>query len=1093
MPTALDLVQRTLPRIPRRSAQYQMTPEEEQSLIGRVGSGALGGISMLGNFLDVPGSMARDVLAGQNPIDQLGSIFRSENRTTGRDLLRKYGLAGRKDTWGNFGAGIGAEIALDPLTYLTFGASALSKSGRVAKAAGLLDDVSKVATQRAGQAVGKRVGRMTTELDDLLAARPGARVAAEQAAGKLGTSLAELQGQKLGGNFGLNVPFTGIGGAVNVPGGQKLAQGMDVLGAGLKQTAPVRAMRGLFDRRVMNTFDAKSQELAENMSKGRDQAGFAARTAAQAGEDVLQAGFKSTGDTLHNAVEMSDDVLEEFAEKGSDPHYALFDDMVRHTAERGPDEAMDLFMGGRDDALRETLQSTADSLVTVKNQALTDLQALGVDITELMPEGEFGVEHFPRYVDRKTAEEMAKESIRIAPGRTAVNMARTKETRDVPREIVNRMLADKNARVGNFDEAGKHILENYTKYLNPKYEIPKEGYKVDQLKKWFDRNKGMPWFRPLAKKTAGNVFDEASAAKGLAIENHARDLARWVQRHGKKPLYKAGRTGEDFGKYMHHAEKLKQSAESIHEFFGTHAVENGPGISLDEAFKAAGFNGRTGMQRFLKDRGITLDLTTEAGVNDAAKFKVPREIAKAASNVMEPFREPDEYAGVIGKIFDTVNNATRGLLTLPFASFHFRNLGSGQMVNVSSGHMRTPGDLASYLAEVGKTHKIINDAGNPLHREMTQAGVFQGERAARFHGRGFQDVSPSDLDPLSALLQQYKVTAPVGKGLEKGMAAGGWVMNRVEEYNRVPMYMYLRKKGFTPVQAAKEVEKLHFDYSRLTKFEKNFMRRGTLFYTFTRRMAPLLFDMISERPGGFMAQTIKATARQRGQIDQPIPEYLEETTAIPLGNTSQGDLRFFSGLGLPQEDVLSFGSSPLSEGLSRTSPLIKAPLELAFGESLFQRGRPLGDLDPSMGRLADNLRVLAGGKKKEGRAKPLFGSQGLEFLAANSPLSRGIQTARTLTDIRKWEPIPGTPIPAVIPNLLSGMRVTDVSPAVQDAVLRERAQDMMKKLGGRSFEKVYIPADELAAMPPQKQLEAMRFNALMSELARRAKERKLGR
>lgn len=79
----------------------------------------LNGLSAIGNLADLPGSSARDVLAGRNPFDQWASPLHDTNRTSGRDLLRHYGMAGEKDTWGNFLGGMAAETVLDPLNVIS--------------------------------------------------------------------------------------------------------------------------------------------------------------------------------------------------------------------------------------------------------------------------------------------------------------------------------------------------------------------------------------------------------------------------------------------------------------------------------------------------------------------------------------------------------------------------------------------------------------------------------------------------------------------------------------------------------------------------------------------------------------------------------------------------------------------------------------------------------------------------------------------------------------------------------------------------------------------------------------------------------------
>jgi len=75
----------------------------------------LGGV---GNVLDTPGSMLRDALVARNPFDQLTAPWSADNRTTGRDVLRRYGLIGQDDNWGNFAGGLAAELALDPINII---------------------------------------------------------------------------------------------------------------------------------------------------------------------------------------------------------------------------------------------------------------------------------------------------------------------------------------------------------------------------------------------------------------------------------------------------------------------------------------------------------------------------------------------------------------------------------------------------------------------------------------------------------------------------------------------------------------------------------------------------------------------------------------------------------------------------------------------------------------------------------------------------------------------------------------------------------------------------------------------------------------
>lgn len=119
--------------------QSQLQPQQPQSggtglmdTLSAVGGASLGAVASVGNFLDLPGSSIRDILAGQNPLDQWMTPLTDKNRTSGRQLLEKYGMRANRET-GMSGwlsdpgeglrdlAGFGAEVLLDPFGPLTKG------------------------------------------------------------------------------------------------------------------------------------------------------------------------------------------------------------------------------------------------------------------------------------------------------------------------------------------------------------------------------------------------------------------------------------------------------------------------------------------------------------------------------------------------------------------------------------------------------------------------------------------------------------------------------------------------------------------------------------------------------------------------------------------------------------------------------------------------------------------------------------------------------------------------------------------------------------------------------------------------------------
>ena len=124
-----------------------MPPEEKQTLLGTLANVGASGLSGFGWLLDTPGSVVRGLLSG-GPQKALSALWETDDdRVSGRELARQYGLTGKQDTWSSFFGGLATEMLLDPLTYATLGTAqlgkgALSQTGKAMKAAGLLRDAA---------------------------------------------------------------------------------------------------------------------------------------------------------------------------------------------------------------------------------------------------------------------------------------------------------------------------------------------------------------------------------------------------------------------------------------------------------------------------------------------------------------------------------------------------------------------------------------------------------------------------------------------------------------------------------------------------------------------------------------------------------------------------------------------------------------------------------------------------------------------------------------------------------------------------------------------------------------------------------------
>jgi len=142
------------------SAGRLLPAEADQEEQGGAVAMLLRGLAGAGNALDLPGSMVRDAMALKNPFDQIMTPFSDENRTSGRDLMRQYGLVGDEDNWGNFAGGLGAEILLDPLggplNKLLKGAGKATAGGAASAVSGLQQGLAR---PPAGSAALKKMAR----------------------------------------------------------------------------------------------------------------------------------------------------------------------------------------------------------------------------------------------------------------------------------------------------------------------------------------------------------------------------------------------------------------------------------------------------------------------------------------------------------------------------------------------------------------------------------------------------------------------------------------------------------------------------------------------------------------------------------------------------------------------------------------------------------------------------------------------------------------------------------------------------------------------------------------------------------------------
>ena len=669
--------------------------------------------------------------------------------------------------------------------------------------------------------------------------------------------------------------------------------------------------------------------------------------------------------------------------------------------------------------------------------------------------------------------------------------------------------------------AGEYLLDNYNYQGFSRKEYDALSTEVPKLKNRAIIDPSVA--EELATKTAR--LEELDK-----IKENATSLVDWHQTTVKdKYLKRQQETGEPFGfftnnpmemlgKRLGNAGKAAANAKAKTEALPAHLISGQPGLnqdlySLEEAANALGFRGKDGVtEGFLKNIG---ELTGGA-VSDPKAWSIPKDVVDNLARLSETLKGPQEIEG-FWKAFDQTTSFFK-TFALMRPAFHIRNMVGGQIQNAQQGVFSVYGlkgsrelmngqtikDLAKrigfkgtdeeatkYIADLAFQHDVIPKY---VGQVADLPGVINNQVLGAIPGSVPANAS---FDPRVAIKSLYtrgkeawknKKDGSLNPFKSRGVMEGDsqFFLSQANEqaghiaegFNRLTAWIAGLEQGMDPATLAAKIKEMHVDYGNLTQFERSVMRRVAPFYSFSRGMLPFTARQLAQNPGGPLGKTLRIMHELQGE-GQILPDHISQTAAIPLGTNGEGDPRYLTGLGLmPEDSMTMFGSlagavtgksGVGAELTGMINPLIKAPIEMATGRSLFQ-DRELKDMDPVLGRIKSNI---FGGEPWQ--------TQGFDTLAMNI-LPTPLTTIKQLTDTRKG---PG----AKALNAFTGVKITDVPEKTQEAMARGALQDLLRETGGQAYEKVFISKEELAKLPPEQQQKARAIQALLKELSERAKQR----
>lgn len=347
----------------------------------------------------------------------------------------------------------------------------------------------------------------------------------------------------------------------------------------------------------------------------------------------------------------------------------------------------------------------------------------------------------------------------------------------------------------------------------------------------------------------------------------------------------------------------------------------------------------------------------------------------------------DEGTNQLFKAFDKAQNLWKASVTSIFPAFHGRNAISNVFLNyldiglsalspakhalstVMLNDNRIATKLEKQILKGGDAAKnlqgqldtllkkpvLTDDFGKKwtfgeIRKEIKEKRVAFGDEFT-----GFLDIRDTIKDKLSTATtgasKAKKVVKAVNPLSQQNLAfkAGRAVGNAVEQQARVLNFMTNLEKTGDVVTAAERTKQFLFDYTNLSDFEKNVMRRLIPFYTFTRKNLELQVTQLAKQPGKLATQAKLFTNISKGlsgatlteEETKNLPSYLQEGLGIVFKRDGN-KVEIINSLGTPIEQI--FSALKDNSLLGSLSPIIAVPLQAAIGKHFFFE-RDIKDVD----------------------------------------------------------------------------------------------------------------------------------------------------
>lgn len=793
--------------------------------------------------------------------------------------------------WLDKGIGFTGDVALDPLTYVTFGAGRFAGAGGRLAAAGELaakaaDPTVDAATQALARQAVEKVGRLGV----------GALSAEERALiPRLGEAGLRFMGKRIPGTTGIAEDLGSLGGQARAAlhrtrVGQALRRGPgrspDI------QRAMDRLLGGKGDLDPLEAAGRYAFHITEKSASGRFRSRQVQR--AHALDKALRHSAKARSELTH-AIETGD-LSNELVQQGTDLYQTIWDEAV--------------YEGGINlDSLGPTYMPhrlTAHGQDVLKKSDVSD-----------------------QIVTNKGGAAAAQRHRVILPGQKLTIGGKTATVPESGRTIrgLNEWLD------ATFDDVKGKVFEDDFVLLTDTY--------IDEVSRQVGRAAG---FRGLVERGVARLPDDPDVLQPDAAgrrflmdeaEMAARQEENLATSRAFRPLWEETQpspNGFPTNGDRTRAQMLSSDPE-VQRLFQEAVEQRGVASEVDILAAQADETPRGVAIAAEGDEAFDYDAFLQAALAGEYDDMVKYELKNGFERVGQELLAGGEGVVVTTQMADALRNVQKALdkgwvwrgvdgytqffkqyATLS-PGFHFRNAMSATFMNLADGV-----SLRSMQQGIREWRRYLKDPSTYVDDTPLDQRKLLTEALDAVYGGGGGSG-------------QYSADELVSRGFGSKNAlvrASRRVGSEVEGVVRMGMALDTLKKGGSVAEAAARIARVHFDYSELSNLDRT-MKRIVPFWTFMSRNLPLQTQQMWLKPR--LYQQYQSLVRNMGQ------DYEEDI--VPLSWQRMDAFKLSDGTYLAPDfahtrqlqDIEQLGDFPAA--LSDVNPAFRLPLELWAGENFF--------------------------------------------------------------------------------------------------------------------------------------------------------------